>query len=1178
MRRLGRTRHGTTSGERESAGAHLADSTAEAREVVRMAERLHAMVEAARPDEFYWQEAHYDRASLRGRELLFLMSNHEWVRNTSEIVNITRSDAIETSIKVDIDLGQITHEAFRKKSGTIWLPIAVLMPEADQHRFEPDLSASVTGPAGEPVRMMAATEMRHQISAAMAEIITKMAVSHMPNSAAGAPEVNLDDQGIRSIGRDEKLLLSAAIFRILQGGSGGVIDPSGYNPATGEAGFLRIEKARKNVLWLLGYYNNLLERVADAASSRLQEPGEPQFAPELARRAVKVLQALSESVIVVVLVDYADAPLTLTVDVPNRKLEVAKPSLIRPWTWVLRPCGRLEIDMLLPTADANRQIQVNLPEGVSLEQPDRARETRGGEFPYLAISVHEPTGLHELRTSMDQILAPSRRDQPIAPLRPIVDLACMKAESAAEIMRHYQARDKADGTPVSRYDYTVSGDPCAELQELAKGLRQVTDITDDTVQRLAGTWQNFAASKRFLFRHTVTDLLNAKTVVARAEIIEDTAHRATPKRAAIVIDLTVDDRDYFSGARTSVTMSLILMAIVLAFLHFWPIVNPKAPPPSADVLAIVITLFATIQADRIARPDRSTLRGQLFAIGGWLTFFSVLPSLTLAVALAFDSNGGTAVLWACGCIAGQLVVLLLMLRGPLTPAGRPRIGKHRVISTEVPDYRHFEVLRSDYWRNTTADALMIGRKAYGFVVWQKAAGEEVSPKLRPLLIWDIENESAPSESNSLLALLRSGTMRQALTFMVFRGQPPRDGWPVGMDHSLNSHPSRQAYEVAELDLDPDRLAPPDSVASTADIFIGIQRDKLLTIKEHPLAVILKAVAGKLIVLDIQLPFPTPVPGHHRMQWARIKVALRDSADIRRLASFIDAIQAAATKLAGPRHVVAVRAARTAPPRVIRAFPPKADHELGDVASSVAANEEPDAQTWRVLAICAAARSNMVSNIVQGLASIRDRFQLVGLTYALLHGTVVIFMLVHEPPVDDGLSASAGEAPRNQEEDSADLEADLRRVRGLSEVRILVDRRTSRLGLDSPSDRGDPLLAVRFRWPDRPGAFMNMLDIIARVLSEELPAVKQKDWSVSFARLRVLTGQVALGRLTIHMRVPPESIADWTPGKMATIRKKIEDHAEIEGVRQEVFATSRYDMDNAEATIIAIDRVEREPSD
>src|SRR5215469_11703046 len=138
---------------------------------VETGQNLLRMVEMVSAEEFSWQEAHYDHDSRQGRELLFLMANHEWVRATSEIVDITRSDAIETTIRVDVDLSQITHEAFRKRTGRLWLPVAILPPltilplQTGQRRFEPDLFATVTDAAGNPMPMLPAADLWHQISA-----------------------------------------------------------------------------------------------------------------------------------------------------------------------------------------------------------------------------------------------------------------------------------------------------------------------------------------------------------------------------------------------------------------------------------------------------------------------------------------------------------------------------------------------------------------------------------------------------------------------------------------------------------------------------------------------------------------------------------------------------------------------------------------------------------------------------------------------------------------------------------------------------------------------------------------------------------------------------------------------------------------------------------------------------
>src|SRR5271156_230111 len=129
----------------ESPGASVLD-----KEVLNLAKRLRDMVEAVSSDEFSWQETHYEHDSRQGRELLFLIANHEWVRATSEIVDIMRSDAIETTIKIDIDLSLITHEAFRRRTGRLWLPVTVLPPQAAGAAAEPIEAAPDADSASQP--------------------------------------------------------------------------------------------------------------------------------------------------------------------------------------------------------------------------------------------------------------------------------------------------------------------------------------------------------------------------------------------------------------------------------------------------------------------------------------------------------------------------------------------------------------------------------------------------------------------------------------------------------------------------------------------------------------------------------------------------------------------------------------------------------------------------------------------------------------------------------------------------------------------------------------------------------------------------------------------------------------------------------------------------------------------
>src|SRR5690242_710926 len=171
---------------------------------------LWRMVGLVTADQFHRHEDRYDHDSGQGRELLFLIANHEWVRGTSEIVNIDRSDAIETALKIDVDLRQITHEAFRERTGRLWLPVAVLPQLAVQGHHEPDPFATVTGSADNLLPLMPTDDLWHQMSAGMAEIIVNMAIAHLPGREHESSQVDPgrgQAESIRSAARDDRVLL-----------------------------------------------------------------------------------------------------------------------------------------------------------------------------------------------------------------------------------------------------------------------------------------------------------------------------------------------------------------------------------------------------------------------------------------------------------------------------------------------------------------------------------------------------------------------------------------------------------------------------------------------------------------------------------------------------------------------------------------------------------------------------------------------------------------------------------------------------------------------------------------------------------------------------------------------------------------------------------------------------------
>jgi hypothetical protein len=1208
--------------------AELAEKTAAsaAEDSLReLGDNLLAAVEAVSPAEFAWQEAHYEHDSRQGRELLFLMANYEWVRATSEMVDIKRSDTIETTIKIDVDLSQITHEAFRKRTGPIWLPVAILPPyirrddpnappDADRGPREPDLFTTVTDATGKPVPMMPAADLQHQIAAAMAEIIAKMAVSYRP------PEPN-HEQPVAT--RDQRLLLSAAIYRVLrqrsdqaqqsysdqarqssdQARQSSEEDAGRVTPASA-IDSPRLTEARTKLATIVGYFDPLIS-VASDRDARTRGATDDTLPAALARRAVKVLLALRESLIVVVLMDYVLAPSVLSVRVPPRGLTVSSASVFKPRTWIIRPAGRLEIAVLLATADADRQIQVNLPDGVSVDRrgddgPD------GPERPRLDMTVHTPLPLQDLSAALDQVTKAQelvqKRTWSADLVRPFMDLVRVNAAESVDILRHYEVDYRPDDLVAAACDpFPAPGKP-PQKTDLLVALRAVANDRDwqsAAFLRCMGTARlAFTGRKPLLSRQVRLSVVNAQTITGRVDITEDVSQRAIPKRATVSADVTVEDRDYFATARSSASMSLILMLIVLGFLFFWQKVNPRASGPVPEVLAIVLTLFATTQADRIERPNRSTLRGRLYTIGNWLIAASVLPALTLAIALGFEARGATADYWAVGCVVAQAGLLVPMQEWRLLATSRGWLGHRRILFTDTPDYRHFEALRSDYWRDTTAEALTIGRKAHGYVVWQEADPAEpdgmTSPQLLPLLVW---KDAPPTESSSVLALLRTGTLRQAVTFIVFRGEPD-ESWAVDEG---DPPAAGDRLEREPLDLAPGRLTPATGVTRMVDLFVGIPRDEIRTVAEHPVSIAVQAAADKLTVLDAQLPVPAPVTGHADKRWARVRVALRDSTDIRRLTDFLEKLRDALHKSGNPGVVVAVQATPSAVPVVIAGPtgapsppPPPSDDErrppvlTGDldfVNGTALDHDLPGDRTWRVVVICADARSNIESDILKHVAAARKNYQLGALTYALLHGTAVMALFVHETAATEaGPDHAADDAPDREADSAPDsaaaLEAKLQGHPGCDKLRVLLSQPLSREDMEPAEEHSYPMLRVHFRWQDRPGATKNVLAAIGTALREALPSIHGQDWSVSYARLQVITGQVAIARMTLRLHVPWQAVDHWTPAYMEETARKIEYLAAGAAAKQAAEAAGRAPeaapamLRAPEEPVVRIDRIRK----
>jgi hypothetical protein len=908
---------------------------------------------------------------------------------------------------------------------------------------------------------------------------------------------------------------------------------------------------------------------------------------------------LAESAVVVVAVERDDTPTVLTVRVPSRALHLA-PSVRRAsrprtwhwlhpatWSWIL-PRAHLQVDLLLPSADADRQVEVNLPDGVSFD-PSRPLPTRAE----MEIQVKPPPPLQHLGQLMHQLLdAP--RDWPPPLYQCLADLAGVMAEAARESLRYHKV-----GSPSGQASSTADQAPSASavrarLDELRAKLSQLSASGDaaEPAASLEPVWcgGDWLLSPP-LRRRTSADALSPRAVVARAGMVEDVSKRGAPEDAKIHVYVAVTDAEYFSIARFSGWMSALLMTVVLFFLLYEKLFRVGSEPVSPEVLAIVLTLFSAIQAGRIERSDRSTIRGLLALAGNKLIVASVLPTVILAVALAFSRTGTWPIAWAGGCICLQLLLqslLRLRLLRALRPGSRRTSGSQPqsglTLHTDPPDYTHSEVIHSSWWRSTTADALMIGCQAYGYVVWQRGA----SPALRELLIdarpaspppylkpashsrtvrdrwirWlaELAADTPPGVSGkgslvstgtlpadpdggpgpgaddatsartamldnppNVLALQRSGTVGQSLTFVVFREQPKAD-W-VTSDH------------VFPVDIDPDQLSPVDDVTGTVEIFLGLPRAAgLLKVADHPVIAILAAAEHRLHVLEVQLPVPAPYAEYSGRQWARVQMALGES-DIEHLAAFLSAVnqRIAASRQFQPQNgqpddrcIVGVKTISEGTPRIINPGPALRPASSGLVlasdidvitASGSHSCESEEAPTWRVLAICADARSGIENDIVRNLG---QELRVAALTYALLHGKAVILLLGHQPGertcqvnlrdmfVSDGKGAN---------------------------FQVLLDEWQSRKDLGAAGP--DPLLRVHIRSPDRPGATFDVLESLRETLQTLAPgSLGPSDWNVWYARTEVTAGNASLLLLTVRLSVDPQLVRNWRPTDLERIERRV----------------------------------------
>jgi hypothetical protein len=877
-------------------------------------------------EDFRIQDFRFERDSRIGRDLLFLLSNNDWARRTSENVDVGRVRAVDTELVVDVDLSYVAHEAFRPERGQVWLPILALpaihaaepepppLPPGRRGRWRRPGRSSELQPGwitsfevrdggGDRVTKIPQADVHHCLAAALAEILWPQ----LRRLADSATE--------RTDPRDQIVMLATAIRLVLQrpltqARHDRRIDIADVAPTVldapvpGEGGLRRFEG-----------------RVTAAREALLEvfEADAEQQRPVLDSRVVEIVDALVGTVLVVVAAERGSMPTSYSIRVPARGL--VRTNAPGPQ---LRPQARLRIDLLAATSHADRLVRLNLPVGVSWI-PASADATRSG---VARIEVLSPLPFDQLRALVGQITASAGPGESTTWVeRRLAELAIDKVNASLQSLRYYLVPSDAVPDP--------DGDPTQALAErliwLRALLRQVSvsgsvrapeplrnQAPDAGKRELQAFWEDGRWLPGRLERAFLANTVGPDAVLLRAAAIEDSTQRAEPTRASLDLDVAVTDSTVLDTARDTNAVNLLLLVVVTGLLTWHAIAQPAGRDLQQDVLATVLTLFPAIQASRIERPDVTTLRGVLTQPGYWLSLATAIPAILLAAALTVVPEPQTvaAALVATGV---QGLLHLLISRRARTPAGGTAASRPRfTLSTHAPDHGRFDVLRSTWCRTLTADALNLGRPAHAHVVLGPtgpgslaellvasqggtlpgaagragvdapagADGETDTPRAeRSRLIERVRErvrervpgaleliESVPfvaradaavPEAN-LLAILRATAVGTSMTLLVFR-DPPASPWPLSQPALIRSVP-----------LDVGRLAPSDTAEWIIEVEVGIPRAVLpdLPIGRHPLLHIVHAArASNFRVLLIQYPSPPPRKSTQDQQWMRLRIGV-----------------------------------------------------------------------------------------------------------------------------------------------------------------------------------------------------------------------------------------------------------------------------------------------------------------
>jgi hypothetical protein len=1039
-------------------------------------------------EEFRLTESRFETDSRLGRELLYLLANNEWVRRTTEILDISRVAAVETRVVVDVDVSYIAHEALRSVDGPIWLPLIALPRQVEPAAgADAAVSVDVTDGAGARVPEVPPAEVGRQLAAALAEaLITRLHRRTGVRDGEGGPAT-----------RDSQVLLAAVLARVLTRPPGVVAATGvGRRPtgATPRGNRLRLAQSR------LGERLEAEVAAAVQEDARRQQPdadlvdADEDARSTLSSREAEIVQAIRGGTLVVVPVDPAGPPTSFTVGMPAR-------ALVRTPPGRHASAARIRVALLMPSTHADRVIEVVVPEGVRCMDSGAAAGSPGADA---RIEVQAPQQFEQLRLLLDRMLRPDRPPHGWV-RKQLAELAVVKLHAAIHCLRHHYVIDGADGG---------GPDPTEQLMQALRDLREPLDAeAHGHVVDLATAWSRARPLlPERLLRRLDRSTTSPGSVRFRATAIEEFTLRSEPTEAYVELVVVPGDSPTLGTARAVNGINVLVLAGIAALLAFAHATNGSR----AEVLATLLTIFPTIQASRLRQPDSTRLAGLLTMRHFKVGLLTAVPGLMLAGVLAFAPEGGWLLAAALVAVALQLGCHLWIrqLGDPLTGRvpvrrRRPRVALETV---RTADHAAFDVLRSAWCRSLTGDVLLLGRTAHPYVVVDRdepgsltdlltgAQGEltDLPPEprsgfrrvLRDFRLGEATApetgvlDSAGREPVNLLGMLRGTAIGRSVTFLVFRDSPKPD-WltAAGRMRDPNGHPRREIRPVA---LDRGRQAPLEPPDWVLDMMIGIPDDLGDTaLPGHPLVRVAGAAKrANFTLLNVQLPAPPPLQDVAERQWLRLRVGVpyRRGDSLRKLVRFLAALDALSADgvLVHLREVPQMEtldATQTAPEDSFDELPGARVPSVGktrtgrlvtDADVRVRAGPTVPTAAWRLVAVCAPPRSGLLAELLAALHEQAGMRSLAGAVSGVLNGTAVIFLLCRPEATDGGLDPAAV---------GRRLEEALRPHRTV--VQLLEGVRPSTLG-GAPR----PLLRVQIRTPDRPGVMQDLLRELGRQVHRE----------------------------------------------------------------------------------------------